>query len=111
MIIKRMLVALLLSFAATLSYAEPDYWIDVRTAEEYASAHAAAAINIPHDQIAQKIAAVTQNKEAEIWLYCRSGRRSGIALETLEGMGYTQVKNIGGLEDALKRQAALENAP
>lgn len=71
-------------------------WIDVRTPEEYASGHLDGALNLPHDAIGKHIAAEVPDKDAEIHLYCRSGRRSGIAKDTLERMGYTRVRNEGG---------------
>lgn len=76
-------------------------WIDVRTAEEYNAGHLQGAVHIPHEQIADKIAAVTEDKNAVIYLYCRSGRRSGLALESLQALGYSKVVNAGGYE-ALK---------
>ena len=80
--------------------AEGATWIDVRTAGEYQSGHIESATNIPHNQIAEKIAELQLEKDAAILLYCRSGRRAGFALEALQKMGYNNVKNIGGLEDA-----------
>lgn len=86
----------------TSSAGEP-LWIDVRSAQEYSDGHVEQAANIPHDEIATGITALTTDKDATIYVYCRSGRRSGIARDTLEEMGYTQVVNIGGLEDALEK--------
>jgi phage shock protein E len=80
-------------------------WIDVRTAEEYKAGHLAGAINIPYDEIEQKIATVSVDKTADIQLYCRSGRRSGIALETLRGLGYSKVTNAGAYEQLKQKQA------
>ena len=71
-------------------------WIDVRSPEEYATGHLDGALNLPHDSIGKHIAAEVPDKDAEIHLYCRSGRRSGIAKDTLERMGYTRVRNEGG---------------
>ncbi|RRJ22887.1 rhodanese-like domain-containing protein [Rheinheimera mesophila] len=79
-------------------------WIDVRTAEEFKAGHIAGAINIPYDDIEQKITAVTTDKATDIQLYCRSGRRSGIALETLRGMGYSKVTNAGAYEQLKQKQ-------
>ena len=59
--------------------------------------------NIPHDRIGAEISAVVPDKSAQIILYCRSGRRAKTALETLRAMGYTNVSNYGGLEDAQER--------
>lgn len=71
--------------------------LDVRTESEYASGHVAQAVLIPHDQIEQKIASIAPNKEQTIYLYCRSGRRSGIASEALKSLGYKNVVDLGGL--------------
>lgn len=80
-------------------------WIDVRTAEEYKAGHLEGAINIPYDEIEQKITAVNVDKTADIQLYCRSGRRSGIALETLRSLGYSKVTNAGAYEQLKQKQA------
>ncbi|RRD88684.1 rhodanese-like domain-containing protein [Conchiformibius steedae] len=77
--------------------------IDVRSPEEFAAGHLDGAINIPHEQIAEQIARFTQDKNAEIQLYCRSGRRSGVALETLQGMGYKNLSNLGAYDDLKKK--------
>ncbi|CAH0991191.1 hypothetical protein SIN8267_01293 [Sinobacterium norvegicum] len=90
----------MMAVVALPAQAEPDLWIDVRTAEEFDRGHVAQAVNIPFDVIADHIAAVSPDKQAEIYLYCRSGRRSGIALKTLQDLGYSKVTNVGGLTDA-----------
>ena len=77
--------------------------LDVRSPEEYASGYLKGARNIPHDRIGAEIAAVAPDKSTRIILYCRSGRRANTALETLRAMGYTDVSNFGGLEDAQER--------
>lgn len=78
-------------------------WIDVRTPEEFKKGHLQGALNIPADQIAAKIAAVSPDKKAPVNLYCRSGRRAEAALQELKKMGYTNVTNHGGYEDLLKK--------
>lgn len=89
------------------AFAAPDYWIDVRSAEEFQTGHVATAVNIPVDQIAERIKEVTTDKNADIYLSCKSGRRAGIALETLKALGYTKLTNVGGIEDALKLEQEL----
>lgn len=76
-------------------------WIDVRSAEEYAGGAVSHAVNIAHTEITEKIAAVVADKNAEIYVYCRSGNRSGIAKAALEAAGYSKVTNIGGVDEAL----------
>jgi phage shock protein E len=76
-------------------------WIDVRTPDEFSEKHVPEALNIPYDQIGSEIAALQLKKDQQIYLYCGSGRRAGLAKETLDKLGYTRVVNIGGLDDAL----------
>lgn len=102
-------VLALLFLPALSSWAGDAYWIDVRTADEYASGHISEAVHIPYEEITQRISEVTIEKDAEIYVYCRSGRRSGIAKAALDEAGFTRVVNAGGLEDALKQ--AGETAP
>lgn len=78
-------------------------WIDVRSAEEFNDGHLQDSINIPHDQIVERIKAVSPDKDAPINLYCRSGRRAEVALTELKKAGYTNVTNHGGYEDLLKK--------
>lgn len=103
--LKKILAALLLSMPLA-GLASPDFWIDVRSAEEFNQSHVAAAIQIPHTSIADQIHTVTTDKSAEIFLYCGSGRRADIALAELQAMGYTRITNIGGIADALKVEKA-----
>lgn len=91
--------------AASVTITESDYLIDVRSADEYAEGHLKGARLIPHTEIAEKIAGLTTDKAAAIYVYCRSGRRSGIARETLEKLGYTRVVNLGSKEEAAERTA------
>ena len=77
--------------------------IDVRSAEEFASGHLQGAVNIPHDRITDEIGSVAADKSARIILYCRSGRRADTALNALKAIGYENVSNYGGLEDAQMR--------
>lgn len=76
--------------------------IDVRTEKEWNSGHIRGAILIPYGRIGDRIAAVAKDKSRKIYVYCRSGRRSQIAKETLERLGYKNVINLGGLQDAAK---------
>ena len=79
---------------------EKDYVIlDVRTEEEYAQGHIKNAILIPDYEIEAKAESVLADKDKLILVYCRSGRRSKNAAEILAGLGYTNVKEFGGIMD------------
>jgi rhodanese-related sulfurtransferase len=78
--------------------------LDVRTAEEFAAGHVPGARNIPHDVIAARIAELDDARGSEIVVYCRSGRRSQLAIETLTERGFTRVAHLSG--DFLGWQAA-----
>ena len=77
--------------------------VDVRTPAEYARGHLEGAINIPYDQIGAR-AGELGDKDREIVLYCRSGRRSGIAKQTLEKQGFTRLFNAGSYQRLLEAQ-------
>ena len=72
--------------------------IDVRTLEEFQSAHLNKAINIEW----QNILSIQNNinKTEKIYLYCRSGNRSQKATEILIDAGFVDVENLGSLEQA-----------
>ncbi len=70
--------------------------VDVRTPEEYAEGHLPEAINIPFEQIVEVFAKQGIAKDTPVVVYCRSGRRSGIAKESLDNAGYQAVYNGGG---------------
>jgi len=72
--------------------------IDVRTAEEFAAGHLPNAINIPFERIAAAFQEKKIAKDKSVVLYCRSGRRSGIAFDSLVAQGYTHSYNGGGYE-------------
>ena len=78
--------------------------IDVRTKEEFKSGHLEKAINIPYTEIEEQIKSITKDNHKNIVVYCKSGRRSGIAQKTLMQMGYKNVVNGGGYKDLLKQQ-------
>ncbi len=76
--------------------------VDVRSKGEFESGHLEGALNIPHTEVEENLALFGDDKGKPILVYCRSGRRSGIAKEILEKNGYTAVHNGGGYE-TLKR--------
>ena len=73
--------------------------LDVRTQEEYDQGHIPGAIVISHEEIEEKAEEVLTDKDQLILVYCRSGRRSKIAAEALVELGYTNIKEFGGIID------------
>jgi rhodanese-related sulfurtransferase len=71
--------------------------IDARTLEEYAQGHIPGAIMIPEYEIADRAEKELPDKDQLILVYCRSGRRSKIAAQALCDLGYTNVKEFGGI--------------
>jgi len=68
--------------------------LDVRAPEEFVTGHVPGAVNIPHDQVAARLAEVPKDKE--VVLYCRSGRRAAMVAEVLAANGYTRLKHLEG---------------
>ena len=73
--------------------------LDVRTQEEYDEAHIEGAILIPDYEVADKAESVLKDKNQLILVYCRSGRRSKLAASELVKLGYTNIKEFGGIID------------
>lgn len=73
--------------------------LDTRTQEEYNEGHIPGAILIPYDEILEKAETVLQDKNQLLLVYCRSGRRSKLAAEDLVKLGYTNIKEFGGIID------------
>ena len=73
--------------------------IDARTQSEYDQGHIPGAILIPEYEIADRAEKELPDKDQLILVYCRSGRRSKIAAEELVKLGYTNVKEFGGIID------------
>ena len=73
--------------------------LDTRTQEEYDEAHIPGAIVIPHDEITDRVEEELTDKDQLLLVYCRSGRRSKLAAEALVELGYTNIKEFGGIID------------
>lgn len=84
----------------TLPRPKGDVLLDVRTPEEFVGGHLKGAQNLPYDQITADVVTRIPDKTATIQVYCRSGRRSAIAVETLKTLGYTDLQDLGGISDA-----------
>ena len=73
--------------------------LDVREQDEFDSGHIPGAVLIPYTEIDNKAEEMLPDKNKQILVYCRSGRRSKIASESLVNLGYTNVKEFGGIID------------
>lgn len=73
--------------------------LDVRTDEEFASGHIENAILLPDYEIEENAQSLLPDKDAQILVYCRSGRRSAAAAKALLALGYTDVLDFGGIND------------
>lgn len=86
--------------AKTLMDSETNYIIlDVRTEEEFNKSHIEGAILIPDYEIGEMAESILKDKNQLILVYCRSGRRSKNASSELATMGYTNIKEFGGIID------------
>lgn len=65
--------------------------LDVRTPGEYGKGKIEGSINIPIDTIAEQVATIIPDKNKTIYVYCLSGSRSSVAVETMVQLGYTKV--------------------
>jgi phage shock protein E len=89
-----------LSLSASATTGDQQMIIDVRTIEEWNSGHLASAQHLELQLVAVGIEQLVPDKSQQLYLYCRSGNRSGQAKTLVEAMGYTNVVNAGGVADA-----------
>lgn len=86
--------------AVTMMEEESGYMIlDVRTPEEFSERHIPDAINIPNEMIGSEEIQELPDKDQLIFVYCRSGNRSKQASGKLAELGYTNIVEIGGIND------------
>lgn len=70
--------------------------LDVRTPEEYADGHIPGAINVPHDELGERLASLDVPLDAEIVVHCERGGRAATAGEILREGGYENVRDLAG---------------
>ena len=70
--------------------------LDVRTPAEFAAGHVPGARNLPHDELPARLAELSSLKDKDVVLYCRSGRRTAIAVQTLRAAGFTKLLHLEG---------------
>ncbi|WP_026957331.1 rhodanese-like domain-containing protein [Aliagarivorans taiwanensis] len=108
--LKRILLSLccLFSGVGLANQRAPEAWqwleqgavlIDVRTLEEFQQGHLEGATLIPYQQIVAGAQQLGLKEDQAVVVYCRSGRRSGIAQQLLEQAGFNKVHNGGGLQE------------
>jgi len=85
--------------------------IDVRTPEEFEGGAYPDAVNIPLDEIMERLEELGKNTEREIVVYCASGGRSAYAQRMLTQVGYSNVKNGGGISAMMASRNAKPSAP
>lgn len=73
--------------------------IDVREQDEYDAGHIPGATLLPYTGIENEAEELLTDKDEQLFIYCRSGRRSKIAAEALASLGYTNIKEFGGIID------------
>ena len=94
------LATLLLS---SIVFSDEPLIVDVRSLEEVKTGIIQDAIHIEWTQIDKEINNIDITKDRPIYLYCRSGNRSGKAAAMLEKIGFTNVINAGGIDEAAKK--------
>ncbi|UCF40952.1 MAG: rhodanese-like domain-containing protein [Gemmatimonadota bacterium] len=81
---------------AQMQNGEDPVILDVRSAREYQQGHVPGAVNLPYQQIGQRLAELEQVKDREVIVYCEVGRRARIARSTLQQAGFTNVRHLAG---------------
>lgn len=94
-------------FCSSAVFAEP-VWIDVRSAEEHSADNIEGDIRISHSDILEEVRERFPDRDTEIQLYCRSGRRAEAAMSALLEAGYTSVSNVGGIGEARTQRGLLD---
>jgi phage shock protein E len=82
--------------------------LDVRTTEEFDQRHLEGAMNVDilDDRFMERLAGLELDRHAPVYLYCRTGNRSGHAARILRQNGYARAFNVGGLHDLVREGAA-----
>ena len=70
--------------------------LDVRTAAEYADGHIPGAINIPRDELSQRVGELANARDSDIVVYCKTGPRATEAIGVLEKQGFKRLYHLAG---------------
>ena len=100
LLVKLTLISVLTG-TATCHGSDTDYIIiDVRTKEEWKKGHLKDAKHLPLSILENQINNLAPNFQDTIYLYCRSGNRSGKAKQIMNRLGYQNIKNLGSVNEA-----------
>lgn len=105
--IMRLLIPLVAFGFSSCAYAEV-IWIDVRSMAEHVIDHIDGDVRISYDQILHAANVLMPDKNTEIHLYCRSGKRAAKAMLALQDAGYNNVSNNGSISDTRKTRGLKE---
>ena len=82
--------------AARISDASAPVIFDVRSEKEFGSGHIPGAVNLPYDEVADRMAGQALDPDEEIIVYCESGRRAAVAEEAFRHAGFTGIRHLEG---------------
>jgi phage shock protein E len=82
--------------ATLIAANDAPFILDVRTQKEFAAGHVPGAVNIPHTELEARLAELNDHQDDTIIVYCRSGKRAGMAEEKLQQNGFTEISDLDG---------------
>ena len=85
--------------------------MDVRSQEEFSASHIDGALNIPLDKLESRVSELTAYQNQPLVIYCKSGRRAGIAEGILKAHGFIQTLNAGGYAELAAALGTNESGP
>jgi len=96
-----------------LTNGESFYLLDVRTLPEFEAGRLSFTdALIPYDQLPKHLDRLPDDRSTEIYCFCRTGNRSGVATEFLRAMGYRNARNVqGGIVDWVDSGWQIDSGP
>lgn len=82
--------------ARRLDRADRPFVLDVRTPAEFAAGHIPGSVNIPHTELATRLAEIGAFRRQEVVLHCQTGPRAGYAYSILRAAEFTRVRQLDG---------------
>lgn len=102
-------LATLAALAFAASAEAETTWIDVRSESERAERRVDGDGHVPFTDIAAGVEALGLAKDADIALYCAAGGRSGAAMLRLKSLGFSKVRNAGGIDDVIRERGCKDS--